>query len=289
MKKLLNISVIAALAILPMAANATDYAVTDPTHADPATAAQTDPGWALAQSGQNDGNLATAGYVKGAYNQTMKAINKLESTKQNALSPDQLTAISNVSSLSNRMDAAENDIDALETTVGDANSGLVKDVDDLQTTVGDSNSGLVKAVADNTTDISALETTVGDSTSGLVKDVDDLQTTVGDSTSGLVKDVDDLQTTVGDSTSGLVKDVDDLQTTVGDSNSGLVKDVADLQTASADYAKRIGVTHTISNSTIAGTVPTVTVWGADTPGTAPITASITGATYTETAPTPAGN
>ena len=271
MKKLLNISVIAALAILPMAANATDYAVTDPTHADPATAAQTDPGWALAQSGQNDGNLATAGYVKGAYNQTMKAINKLESTKQNALSQDQLTAISNVSSLSNRMDTAENDIDALETTVGDANSGLVKDVDDLQTTVGDANSGLVKDVADNTTDISALETTVGDSTSGLVKDVDDLQTTVGDSTSGLVKDVDDLQTTVGDS------------------NSGLVKDVADLQTASADYAKKIGVTHTISSSTIAGTVPTVTVWGADTPGTAPITASITGATYTETAPTPAGN
>ena len=53
---------------------------------------------------------------------------------------------------------------ALETTVGDASSGLVKDVDDLQN--------------DMTTaqgDIIALQTTVGDASNGLVKDVDDLQ------------------------------------------------------------------------------------------------------------------
>ena len=61
----------------------------------------------------------------------------------------------------------ENAVDALETTVGDAESGLVKDVADLATTVGDAESGLVKDVAD-------LETTVGDAESGLVKDVADL-------------------------------------------------------------------------------------------------------------------
>lgn len=62
-------------------------------------------------------------------------------------------------------------IEALETTVGGAGSGLVKDVADLATTVGDSSAGLVKDVAD-------LGTTVGDSSGGLVKDVSDLQTEV---------------------------------------------------------------------------------------------------------------
>ena len=43
----------------------------------------------------------------------------------------------------------------------------------VATTVGDANSGLVKDVADNASDISSLETTVGDASSGLVKDVAD--------------------------------------------------------------------------------------------------------------------
>ena len=59
-------------------------------------------------------------------------------------------------------------VEALETTVGDSDSGLVKDVETLETTVGDSDSGLVK-------DVETLETTVGDSEGGLVKDVTDLQ------------------------------------------------------------------------------------------------------------------
>lgn len=80
-------------------------------------------------------------------------------------------------------------IEALETTVGGAGTGLVKDVGDLQTTVGDNTAGLVKDVAD-------LGTTVGDNSAGLVKDVGDLQTVVGDSSAGLVKDVSDLQTDV---------------------------------------------------------------------------------------------
>lgn len=62
-------------------------------------------------------------------------------------------------------------IEALETTVGGAGSGLVKDVGDLQTTVGDATAGLVKDVAD-------LGTTVGDSSAGLVKDVADIQEVV---------------------------------------------------------------------------------------------------------------
>lgn len=50
------------------------------------------------------------------------------------------------------------DISALETTVGDENSGLVKDVNALKTTVGNSDSGLVKDVAANKTAIGSEST-----------------------------------------------------------------------------------------------------------------------------------
>ena len=111
-----------------------------------------------------------------------------------------------VGALSNRMDAAESDIDALEGVVGDSSAGLVKDVADnssdiaaLQATVGDSSAGLVKDVSDNTSDITVLQAAVGDSDSGLIKAVTDnanaidaLETTVGDNASGLVADVAEL-------------------------------------------------------------------------------------------------
>ena len=126
MKKILNISVIAALAILPMAANAA------PVSGDPTTLGDNPPG---GQSAQNvtastapkyqlaeansavDGVVATAGYVKGAYNAAIKAVNKLADTKQDALSSEQLSAISNVGNLDSRLTTAEGDIDALETAV----------------------------------------------------------------------------------------------------------------------------------------------------------------------------
>lgn len=75
-----------------------------------------------------------------------------------------------------RIKNAEDDIDANETSI----SGINGRITTLETTVGDANSGLVKGVADNASDITALETTVGDSTSGLVKDVADIQTDIGD-------------------------------------------------------------------------------------------------------------
>ena len=72
-------------------------------------------------------------------------------------------------------------ITALQNTVGNASSGLVKDVKDLKTTVGDSNSGLVKKVAD-------LEKATGSESGGLAalntrlttaeEEIDTLQTNV---------------------------------------------------------------------------------------------------------------
>ena len=85
MKKLLSISVIAALAVLPMAANA---AVTDmdpgATNADAPVAAEA-PKYSLVNGDETDANLATAGYVKGAYNATIKAINKVATMADSAV------------------------------------------------------------------------------------------------------------------------------------------------------------------------------------------------------------
>ena len=84
MKKFLNISVIAALAILPLAANAA-VPNSDPgdTTAD-APVAQNAPKYALAASTANDDVVATAGYVKGAYNAAIKAVNKVADMATNA-------------------------------------------------------------------------------------------------------------------------------------------------------------------------------------------------------------
>lgn len=120
MKKLLNISVIAALAILPMAANAAvgdivsgDPAAAssvNPAQADNAVTASASPKYALAKEGANDGNVATAGYVKGAYNAAMKAINKVSETASNALTADGTATLTNKT-----IDADDNTISDLET------------------------------------------------------------------------------------------------------------------------------------------------------------------------------
>lgn len=109
MKKVLNISVIAALAILPMAANAAvgeivDGAPTNITNVPEAQKAiQTaqnvtagdGPKYALAVEGANDGNVATAGYVKGAYNAAIRAINKVSETASGALTADGTATLTN--------------------------------------------------------------------------------------------------------------------------------------------------------------------------------------------------
>ena len=88
MKKLLNISVIAALAVLLMAANATAADVDkQPTSIDmeaegaaaaaTAATADTGPKYELAEAHSTDSNVATAGYVKGAYNAAIRAVNNV--------------------------------------------------------------------------------------------------------------------------------------------------------------------------------------------------------------------
>lgn len=82
MKKLIGISLVAMLAVSPLAANAAAVAG-EPAHigtgvtANDVTASA-DPEFALVEeNSQTDGNAASAGYVKGAYNAAIKAINKV--------------------------------------------------------------------------------------------------------------------------------------------------------------------------------------------------------------------
>ena len=87
-------------------------------------------------------------------------------------------------------------VGTLETTVGNASSGLVKDVAGLKNTVGDASNGLVLKVNTNSTQIANLNNTKADKTtvSGISTKVGTLETTVGNASSGLVKKVADLET-----------------------------------------------------------------------------------------------
>ena len=66
-------------------------------------------------------------------------------------------------------------VESLKTTVGDAESGLVKDVNDLKTAVGGADSGLVKDVAD-------LKTSVADNIANIAKNAGDIATNAGNIT-----------------------------------------------------------------------------------------------------------
>lgn len=66
-------------------------------------------------------------------------------------------------------------VESLKTTVGDADSGLVKDIADLKTAVGNADSGLTKEVAD-------LKTSVAGNTTNITKNAGDITTNAGNIT-----------------------------------------------------------------------------------------------------------
>lgn len=66
-------------------------------------------------------------------------------------------------------------VESLKTTVGGADSGLVKDVNDLKTAVGNADSGLTKKVAD-------LETSVAGNTTNIAKNAGDIAANAGNIT-----------------------------------------------------------------------------------------------------------
>lgn len=76
MKKVFLIFLFLTIA-LPAFADSTPVAG-EPTHADPAATATAQPGYALVMgNAEHDSKVATAGYVKGAYNASIKAVNTI--------------------------------------------------------------------------------------------------------------------------------------------------------------------------------------------------------------------
>ncbi|MBO7052821.1 MAG: hypothetical protein J6W27_00065 [Alphaproteobacteria bacterium] len=316
MKKLLNISVIAALAILPMAANADpiyDVTTTDPgaTNANGPEAANA-PKYSLAAAGANDDNhMATAGYVKGAYNAAIKAINKVATTADSAvkgvkvngseLTPDANGKV-NVTVAEGATDGtvAVNGTDvavhglgsaAYEDTDAFATAAQGIKADNAETHIGTmanltgGETTLVEAIeAVRTTADGAVQSVTTGTTDGTIN-VDGTDVAVH----GLGSAAYTASTAYASAAQGTK--ADNAETLLGNSAMGTTATtvtgaIAELKTASGNYATQNGVENTIETATITATVPTLTTWGSDSStSTVGVTVSSIAATYAEPTPT----
>ncbi|MBQ6012276.1 MAG: hypothetical protein IJL23_04135 [Alphaproteobacteria bacterium] len=276
MKKLLNISVIAALAVLPLAATA---AVTD---ADPgatnanAPVATNLPKYSLAQAGDNDGNVATAGYVKGAYNAAIKAINKVSETAGNAANQD----LTNLSATGKANVSAQGTVDTSgSTTYGAGTVGAA--INAIKTTAD----GAVQNVSEGSTNGTVSVDGTDVAVHGLGSAAYSATTDYISSTAGSVKtaNIDNGQVTKEKLAQAVQDSLDaaDSALQAGDNISELVNDAGYLtSTDLGDYATKTGVAATVNaatgsvtgvNLTVAGT-PTGTVSSALSNGS--VTASV---------------
>ena len=257
MKKLVGISLIALLAVGPLAANAAVGDVVassvEPAHADPATVATNNPGYALVTEGANDSNVATAGYVKGAYNAAMKAINKVATTAGNAADQD----LSNISATGEGVIKALAAGGAYDNTDSGLSATTIQDaIDEVATTAANA--------------LTASDIAEG-STNGTIS-VDGTDVDVHGLGSAAFVNTGDLADTAGtyDNTgSGLTA------TTIQDA-------IDELADNAGDYATQTAVENTIETATITATVPTLTTWGNDaSTGTVGVNVSSIAATYAE--------
>ena len=276
MKKLLNISVIAALAILPVAANA-DITTTDPgaTNANAPVAANA-PKYSLATADTTDANLATAGYVKGAYNATIKAINKVATTANSA-----------VQSVTEGATNGTVSVDGTDVAVHGLGSAAYTDstayASAAQGTKADNAETLLGNAAMGTT-----ATTVTGAIAELKGAIDDVDTGVMAVTEGATNgtvSVDGTDVAVHGLGSAAYTDstayataaqgtkADNAETLLGNSAMGTTATtvtgaIAELKNASGDYATKAGVLATIN----ASTVPVMAQWGSTTATTVSVDA-----------------
>lgn len=270
MKKILNISVIAALAISPLAANADpvtgdplDIATNPPTGqtAENVTAG-VGPKYQLAEANANvDGVVATAGYVKGAYNSAIKAINRVSDIATNATNSANISYDGTISGLSaTNVKAA---IDELATEKADANNVYTK------------SETYTKTEVDNAITNGAVQSVTTGTTSGTVN-VDNQEVAVA----GWSDKQNALNT---DQMAAVNSGIDATKRAAYDQ----------LVTASGNYATKTGVETTVTNAftnavaTItndnittgnavsSATVPVVTTWGATAPAETGIAVQLT--------------
>lgn len=110
-------------------------------------------------------------------------------------------------------------VEALETTVGDSTSGLVKDVDDLETTVGDSSAGLVHDVNELNSSVGGIELDVED----IKEDVVDIRDVLND----VVSEVDENGRVTSEALTALRKIILDNERTTSEALTELRKMISD--------------------------------------------------------------
>lgn len=284
MKKLLNISVIAALAVLPMAANADPTTGTTGDNAPITT--NNAPTYKGAASGDNDGSLATAGYVKGAYNDAIKAVNKVHTTAQagiNAIN-DLIGDTTELEEGETLMDAISAAQEAATTAAGaydNTDSGL------QATTVQDA----IDELADEKIDESSIATSLtGSSTDaqvasakavydGLALKQNASDSTVANGTYNYITQGTGVGTNLQALDTAVDANADAIAILNGNASQegSVAKAVADaMATVEGDFATQDGVVATIGDATVTtaaatGTVSVLATWGNDTATTANVT------------------
>ena len=273
MKKILNISVIAALAILPMAANAA------PVNGEPTTLGDNPPGGQTAQNvtasaapkyqlaeanNAVDGVVATAGYVKGAYNAAIKAINKVSETANSAVQ-SVTEGTTNGTVAVNGTDVAVHGLGSAaytDSTAYDA-AGAASTAETNAKNYADGLANNYATAAQGAKADTAVQTvTTGDATSG----------------NGTIK-VDGTAVSVYGLGSAAYTPSTDYATAAQGAKADTALQAADLAT----YAKKTGVEKTAAaavngatvtyslaglgttTATVTGTVPVVDTWGATAP------------------------
>ena len=191
---------------------------------DEAVTASASPKYALAVEGANDGNVATAGYVKGAYNAAIKAINKVSDTASSALQAS--------------------DIDqTYDATSTNAQSGVAV-ASAISATGANYATAAQGAKADTALQASDIDQTY------------DATSTNAQSGVAVASAISAAGVNYATAAQGAKADTA-LQS--GNNISLLTNDAGYLiSTDLSDYAKKTGVTQTITNSSISGTVPVLT-------------------------------
>lgn len=223
MKKILGISLVAAMAVTPMMAGATDVTLIPVT-----------PAWSVDQ-------FATTSYVKGAYNILGDHVN----TKQDKLTAGENavnTSVKTSATMAETADAASDTALATEkavmTAIEAARTSASGDVGAISEQIGDTALGTEATTI--TGAISELNTALGEESTRAGEAEDALQEAINTNTAAIEvlngdvnqtgsvdKKIADAISNVNTTTSGLDTRVESLETTVGDSEGGLVKGVAD--------------------------------------------------------------
>ena len=296
MKKILNISVIAALAVLPLAAHATngDIVAGNPTgrtaqgvdttiQTEDAVTASASPKYALAVEGEAnstvDGNVATAGYVKGAYNAAIKAINKVSETATNAANQD----LSNISATGKANVSAQGTVDLTKNDYGANTVG--KALVDIKTTADNAadknlsnlNSAGTTVITNNVTANAAggtFSSTTGLSSGTLGTAIDELSSEKLDKADATPASNGSYITT-GNTVAGNLGALDTQVKANADAIGALDNTYATKTGAAATAAAAVNgatVSYTLTGigtttATVTGTVPVVSTWGTDAEGT----------------------